>query len=90
MAAPALQDFAFAFHEPHFHITVPALPPGATGVWWMCGTVPDSPLVDFAPGSGDIETSSSPEVDEIWYCRIAWGTADGPLSDPSPAHEAQA
>jgi hypothetical protein len=90
MAAPTLQDFALAFHVPHFHITVPALPQGATGVWWICDPQADSPLADFALNGGDIDTGCQPEADETWYGRIAWGTADGPLSDPSPTHEARA
>ncbi len=79
-----------AFSAPHFRLSVPALPQGATGVWWMCDTQPDSPLSDFAPGGGETDTGCQPEADESWYGRIAWGTADGPLSDPSPVREAHA
>ena len=90
MAAPTLQDFTLAFSVPHFRITVSALPQGATGVWWACDPQPDAALADFAPGTGQIDTGDQPEADETWYGRIAWGTAAGPLSDPSPVREAHA
>ncbi len=56
----------------------------------MCDTRADAPLGDFAAGTGQIDTGDQPEADESWYGRIAWGTADGPLTDPSPTHEAHA
>ena len=82
---PTLQDFGLAFQVPHFHITVGALPEGATGVWWSCDPDPAALLADFASGEGDIDTGDQPEAGETWYARIAWGTAGGPLSGPSPA-----
>jgi hypothetical protein len=86
MAAPTLADFTLADNDEQISLTVPALPNGATGFWWGLGTLSEPLTDEFHLGAGSVDTGQFLDG-PTYYARIAWGTAQAVLSDPSPAQQ---